>query len=108
MPKKRVFSTILHDYKKIPASVKMACFNVSLFAIGWGFGTDPFFSIYIKSITANLFLLGVLMAILPFIKVLLTLPIGELDGRVDERRILLMGKILYALAGIAYFFAGYL
>ena len=107
MAKKGLFSIFLYDYKKIPASVKMACFNVAFFAIGWGFGADPFFSIFVKSITSNLLLLGVLMAILPFIKLLLTLPIGELDGKVDERKVLLMGKVLYALAGIAYFLAGY-
>ncbi len=105
---REIVSIITSDFRKIPPTIRLACFNVALFSTGWGFGTDPMYSIFVQEITNNLFLVGGVSALLSFIKMLLTLPVGELDGQVDERKMLTFGKIIYMLAGTSYFFAGYL
>lgn len=108
MARKSLISIIIKDFHKIPFAIKQASFNVALFVTGWGFGTDPFYSIYINQITNHLFLVGALSSLLMFIKLFLTLPVGDLGGKVDQRKILLTGKILYMLAAVCYFFAGFL
>jgi MFS family permease len=104
--KKGFFWHILKDYRQIKEPARKACFNIALFAFGWGIGPDTFYSAYLKTIVDDVLVIGVLSAFFAGIKLLVNLPIGSLDGKVDERRVIRMGKILYAMSGILYFGAG--
>jgi MFS family permease len=108
MAKKGIIAGFIKDYREIPLSVRQACINLAIFVAGWGLGTDTYYSLYIKTIVDDLFLIGLFSAILAFVKLLMTLPVGEMDGRVDERKMLRLGKIIYAISGVLYFISGQL
>ncbi len=89
----------------IPIVVKIVSFSFFLFMLGRGLGADTYFSIYIKSIVDNLFLVSVIWAGLAFIKMLFSLPIGKLDDHTNLKSMIFFWKFLYMIAWIFYFLA---
>ncbi|HEC21096.1 MAG TPA: MFS transporter [Candidatus Peregrinibacteria bacterium] len=102
----RVFKTVASDFRRIPNPIKRACFSAAIFTAGWGFA-DCFFAILLAEIGSGLALVGLLSSFYAFIALLLAIPVGELDGRANQKHILALGKIIYIFAGIFYFLAGY-
>jgi len=102
-----ILKTIRSDYLSLPWGIRLACFNLAILTIAWGLGTDTYLSIYLETLFGDIFWIGMYLATLSTIKLLLNLPIGELDGRIDERKIIIGGKILYCLSAITMFLAGY-
>lgn len=89
----------------IPIVVKIVSFSFFTFMLGRGLGADTYFSIYIKYIVNNLFLVSVIWAGLSFIKMLFSLPIGKLDDHTNLKSMIFFGKFLYMLAWFSYFMA---
>lgn len=102
----RLLHIILRDYLAISPAIRQACLNLALFTVGWGLGTDTYWSIYMESIVENLTLVGVLLALVAGMKLLFNLPVAELDGKVDERKLIITGKIIYAITGLLYLLSG--
>lgn len=115
MPKKIVkneqnhhwlFYIIKKDFFSIPISIRLMSFSLFVFMLGRWLGADTLFSIYVKSIVHNVFLVSVIWAILAISKMLFSIPIWDLDNRWDIRYILFTGKVLYIVCWFLYFFAG--
>lgn len=103
----RVAEIVYKDYREVPASIKFACWNLAIFTFGWGLGTDTFLSIFMEDLLGSFFLIGLLTASLAAVKLVLNLPIGDIDGRVDQRKFMIAGKLLYVAGSIFAFLAGY-
>lgn len=103
---KGLFSVIKKDFFSVPLSIRMVSLSVFLFIFGRGLWGDTFFSIYLKSIVDNVFWVAVIGAILPFIKMFVSISVGELDDHSDIRSVIFVSKAFYVLTSIAFFFAG--
>lgn len=91
---------------KIPLKIRFVSFSIFLFMIGRGLGTDTYFSIYVQHIIGNPRGVSAIGAILSGAKLLLSIPIGNMNDHANIKYILLLGKILYVIAAICFFFAG--
>ncbi|GHW02698.1 hypothetical protein AGMMS50249_4840 [candidate division SR1 bacterium] len=76
--------------------------------IGWGLGTDTYFSIYVSDIIGSAWGITAIGTVLALSKLLIVIPIGSLNDRVNVKYLLLIGKILYFICGILFFLAGLL
>ena len=93
---------------KLPIQIRFVSFSVFLFMIGWGLGTDTYFSIYIQHIVGNPRGITAIGTILALAKLLFVIPIGNMNDHTNVKYLLLMGKILYVCCAILYFYAGLL
>ncbi|MBO4203852.1 MFS transporter [bacterium] len=75
--------------------------------LGWGLGTDTYFSIYVQTIVESPWGVMMIGAILALAKLLFVVPVGELNDRVHSKHLLLLGKILYVVCAFFFFFAGF-
>ncbi len=66
-----------------------------------------FFSAYIKSIVDNALVLSLLGSGLAFVKMILSLAIGDMEEKSDFAKLLQGGKWLYVLCGLCFAAAGY-
>lgn len=101
-----LFSVIKKEFFSIPISIRITSLSLFLFMLWWGLGADTFFSLYIKSIVNNVVLVSLIGALLPFSKLLFSLPIGEMNEHGNMKQLLFMSKLLYIIAGFLFFFAG--
>jgi MFS family permease len=74
--------------------------------IGRGLGTDTYFSLYVEQIIGNAWGITAIGTILALAKLALVIPIGNLNDHVNVKYLLLLGKILYVICAILFFFAG--
>ena len=89
----------------IPVKIRSISLSLALFMMGWGLGTDTYFSIYIQEIVGNARWVTVIGAMLAFVKLLFTVPIWRMNDRVNTKYILLMWKILYVISWLLFFLA---
>ncbi|MDR3168471.1 MAG: MFS transporter [Candidatus Peribacteria bacterium] len=89
-----------------PIQVKFISFSLFLFMIGWGLGTDTYFSLYVESIIGNPRGVTAIGTILALAKLVLVIPIGNLNDHMNIKYLLLIGKILYVVCAVLFFFAG--
>lgn len=101
-----LFYIIKKDFFSIPISIRVMSFSLFIFMLGRWLWADTFFSVYIKTIVDNVFLVSVIWAILAISKMIFSIPIWDLDDRSDIRYILFTGKVLYITCWFLYFFAG--
>ena len=90
----------------IPKTIKFISSSLFLFMIGWGLGTDTYFSLYIKSIIGNSRGVTLIWALLAMTKLIFSIPVGNINKTWETKDILLIGKIFYALCGFFFFLAG--
>ncbi|MDR0860928.1 MAG: MFS transporter [Candidatus Peribacteria bacterium] len=99
-----------HHAKKLteglPIQIRFISFSLFLFMIGWGLGTDTFFSLYVQGIIGNPWGITAIGTILALAKLALVIPIGNLNDRMNIKYLLLIGKILYVFCAVLFFFAG--
>ena len=91
--------------KIIPLKIRSISLSLALFMLGWGLGTDTYFSIYIKEIIGNARGVTLIWSLLAFIKLLFVVPIWRMNDKVNVKYILLMWKILYVFCGLLFFLA---
>ncbi len=99
--------TICYDWKHIPRGVKRMSLMLFLLTLGRGLGGYVFFSVYIKSIVDNALMLSLLGSGLAFVKMILSLAIGDMEEKTDFAKLLQGGKWLYVLCGLCFAAAGY-
>jgi MFS family permease len=74
--------------------------------IGRGLGTDTYFSLYVQSIIGNARGITVIGTVLALAKLVLVIPVGNLNDHAQVKYLLLLGKMLYVCCALCYFFAG--
>lgn len=89
----------------IPVKIRSISLSLALFMMWWWLWTDTYFSIYVKEIIWSAWWVTIIWAVLAFIKLLFTVPIGKMNDRLNIKYILLVWKILYAICGLLYFLA---
>lgn len=62
-------------FKRFPVQIRFVSLSLFLFMIGWGLGTDTYFSIYVKKIIANPWGVTLIGAILAFAKLIFVVPV---------------------------------
>lgn len=102
-----IFSLFKKNFFSIPISVRVISFSLFLFILWWWLGADTYFSLYIQGIVDNVLLLSLIGALLPFCKMIVSLPIGEMNEHGNMKQLLFISKIIYIFAGFFYFFAGF-
>lgn len=95
--KKRFFS--------LPISVRLISLSSFIFIFWWWFWWDTFFSVYIKSIVDNIFLVSVVWMIYPFVRMLFAIPIWDLNNDVNKKHVILLSKVIYVLCSVFFFLA---
>lgn len=91
---------------KLPIQIRFISFSLFLFMIGWGLGTDTYFSLYVQGIIGNPWGITAIGTILALAKLVLVVPIGNLNDHMNAKYLLLIGKILYVFCAVLFFFAG--
>lgn len=92
---------------RLSSSIMRICRGIFLFSLGRGLGSDVFFSLYINQIFNNhIFLVGIVAAIMPIVKMVFSLSIGEIDDHANLKKMIYISKLLYAVCGILFFTAG--
>jgi MFS family permease len=90
----------------LPIKVRFVSVSVFLFMIGWGLGTDTYFSIYVQSIIGNGWGITAVGTILALAKLLFVIPVGNINDHANIKYILLLGKVFYVICALLYFLAG--
>ena len=101
-----IIKVIEKDFFSIPVSIRMVSLSIFLFILWWWLGGDTFFSIYIKSIVNNVFRVAIIASLLPCIKMILSVSVGDLDDHSNIRSIIFLSKAVYVLTSIFFFLAG--
>ncbi len=101
-----IFSVIKKDFFSIPISIRMVSLSSFLFVLWWGLWGDTFFSVYLESIVNNIFWVSMIAALIPLVRMIFAISIGELDDHSNIRSIIFLGKWVYFIASIFFFFAG--
>ncbi len=103
---KGVFYVIKKKFLSIPVSVRMIGFSLFVFVLWWGLWADVFFSLYIKNIVNNVFMISIIWAILSLSKMFFSVPIGEINNHANLKSVLFLSKFIYIIMGIIYVLAG--
>lgn len=101
----KVIDTIQTTKTAIPREIIHMSIMIFIFMLWRGLGPDVFLGIYIEKIIPYIWIVGVIGAILSWVKLALCIPIGYLDDKVDENILLIVSKLLYAASAICNFFA---
>ncbi|MDR0607427.1 MAG: hypothetical protein LBG52_03570 [Candidatus Peribacteria bacterium] len=98
--------TLMQKLLHFPIQIRFISFSLFLFMIGRGRGTDTYFSLYVQGIIGNPRGITAIGTILALAKLALVIPIGNLNDHMNTRYLLLIGKILYVICAVLFFFAG--
>jgi MFS family permease len=98
--------TLTQKLVRFPIQVRFISFSLFLFMIGWGLGTDTYFSLYVQGIIGNPRGVTAIGTVLALAKLALVIPIGNLNDHMNVKYLLLIGKILYVICAVLFFFAG--
>ena len=99
-------TTFTNIFKKIPIKVRFVSLSIFLFMIGRWLGTDTYFSIYVKMIIGNGRGVTAIGALLALSKLLLVIPVGNMNDHANIKYLLLLGKVLYIFSALLFFLAG--
>ena len=99
--RKKVKETI----QELPPISKHIAWSVFLFVLGRWLWPDIYLSIFIETIIEKTRIVWVLWAVLATCKLLLSIPIGYIEDKVNAKYLLILSKILFIISGICYFFA---
>lgn len=103
---KTFFSNMKKDFQAIPAVVKILIINMSLLRFGRGIGINMYYSLFLKTLFDNLFIVSALGSLLALTKLFFSIPIWVLDNKINSKTILIVGKMMFVIAGLMYFAAG--
>lgn len=101
-----VWRSFISNVRNLPLLVKHVCVNVFLFVLGWWLGADMLFSIYVQSIVDAVWAIGLLAWIVAALKLLLSIPVGFLNDKINPKYLLIFSKIIYIAVGVLYVLAG--
>ena len=94
------FSDLRHitNFKRVLFPISAAFF---IYTFGWGI-TSPIFSIYVQSVTGNLFLTGIILSMTTMMGIFLNIPLGILESRMNMKRVLQTVLLIYSALALFY------
>lgn len=105
MKKWWLFARIKDRFFTVPSMVRYISLSVFTFMLWWWIWWDTFYSIFVESIIDNIFIVSVITAILPLIKMFFAPVAWELNDDLEKKQILIACKILYIISSILYVIA---
>ena len=102
----KLFRVVAKRFPHFAVSARLVSLSLFLFLLGRGFGAETFFSVYIFEVTGLMGRVSIILLIAVVARALLILPIANLEQEHNIRKILIAGKIMYALCGLLYSVAG--
>lgn len=105
---------MLNKFKKVlskigelvPGKIRTISLSLTLFMLWWWLWTDTYFSIYVKEVVGSAWWVTIIWALLAAVKLFFTIPIWRMNDHVNMKYILLIWKVLYAIAWLLFFLAG--
>ena len=105
---------MLNKFKKVlskigelvPGKIRTISLSLTLFMLWWWLWTDTYFSIYVKEVVGSAWWVTIIWALLAAVKLFFTIPIWRMNDHVNMKYILLIWKVLYAIAWFLFFLAG--
>ena len=96
----REFSELRHitNFRRVILPVSVAFF---IYTAGWGIAS-PIFSIYVESITGNLFMTGIILSLTTMMGIFLNIPVGLLENRINMKRVLQVVLLIYTTLAVLY------
>jgi len=94
------FSDLRHiaNFKGVIFPISVAFF---VYTFGWGI-MSPVFSIYVESVTGNLFLTGLVLSMTTMIGIFLNIPFGIIENRMNVKRVLQVVLLIYSALALLY------
>jgi MFS family permease len=94
------FSEVRHarNFRRVIFPISTAFF---IYTFGWGI-TSPIFSIYVNNITGSEFLTGLVLSITTMGGVLLSIPIGIAENKLNMKRVLQVVLLVYTALALLY------
>ena len=90
----------------VPGKIRTISLSLTLFMLWWWLWTDTYFSIYVKEVVGSARWVTIIWALLAAVKLFFTIPIWRMNDHANMKYILLIWKILYAIAWFLFFLAG--
>ena len=90
----------------VPVKIRTISLSLTLFMLWWWLWTDTYFSIYVKEVVGSARWVTIIWALLAAVKLFFTIPIWRMNDHVNMKYILLIWKVLYAVAWLLFFLAG--
>ena len=90
----------------VPVKIRTISLSLTLFMLWWWLWTDTYFSIYVKEVVGSAWWVTLIWALLAAVKLFFTIPIWRMNDHVNMKYILLIWKVLYAIAWFLFFLAG--
>ena len=90
----------------MPGKIRTISLSLTLFMLWWWLWTDTYFSIYVKEVVGSARWVTIIWALLAAVKLFFTIPIGRMNDHANMKYILLIWKVLYAIAWFLFFLAG--
>jgi MFS family permease len=98
--------SIISNIHELPPIVKRMAVSVFIFVLWRWLGADIFFGIYIEQIIDKIWIVWLLWAVLAAAKLSLSIPIAYINDKINPKYLLVLSKIMYIMAWLAYFGAG--
>jgi MFS family permease len=94
------FSDLRHitNFKRTIFPISIAFF---IYTFGWGI-TSPIFSIYVKNVTGNLFLTGLILSLTTMMGIFLNIPFGIIENRMNTKLVLQIVLLIYSALALLY------
>jgi len=88
----------IRNFNRVLLPISMAFF---IYTFGWGV-TSPVFSIYVNNVTKNAFLTGFVLSITTMAGIVLNIPLGIIENRMNMKRVLQVVLLFYATLALLY------
>jgi MFS family permease len=86
------------NFKRVIFPISISFF---IYTFGWGI-TSPIFSIYVESVTGNLFLTGLILSLTTMMGIFLNIPFGIIEDRMNVKRVLQIVLLIYSALALLY------
>lgn len=88
----------IRNFSRVILPISMAFF---IYTFGWGV-ISPVFSIYVNNVTKNAFLTGFVLSITTMAGIVLNIPLGIIENRMNMKRVLQVVLLLYSGLALLY------
>lgn len=88
----------IRNFQRVILPISSAFF---IYTFGWGV-TSPIFSIYVNRVTGNAFLTGLVLSITTMAGVILNIPFGVIENRMNMKRVLQVVLLFYSVLALLY------
>ena len=100
------FGKIRDRFFLVPKNVRLISLSMFIFMLGRWVWWDTFYSVFIETIVENVFWVSLIWALLPLVKLFVAPAAGEIIGKINNKWMFTLSKVLFAISGIFYVLAG--